>query len=216
MVEAALVFLGACIIAGAFILISVRAFQVNPDLVRKVFRYSVILVVGTGFSLAAVAIGFRLSERNKESFSKSSRAVAQIWGGRITQSLPSFTMDGKVSEQYLDDKSGEYKTRTKSVSDTVAFKKHDANFAIKSNIRKKGLLKFAGYNLIFTGTYSFENTGARSSAYQFHFPVPSEAGNIADIGVQMNGKAYTGDRNLADGVDWSGSLQPGEEIAVGG
>ncbi len=41
-----LVFLGLCIIVGAFIIVSVRVYQVRPDLVKKLLRYALIGGIG--------------------------------------------------------------------------------------------------------------------------------------------------------------------------
>jgi hypothetical protein len=42
------------------------------------------------------------------------------------------------------------------------------------------------------------------------FPLPPRQGIITDIKVTLDGKDYTGDTNLADGVQWQGTLAPGE------
>ena len=38
MAGAAILFLGVCVVIGAFIIVSVRAAQLNPGLVKKVFK----------------------------------------------------------------------------------------------------------------------------------------------------------------------------------
>ncbi|MBN2435847.1 MAG: hypothetical protein JXK07_11340 [Spirochaetes bacterium] len=212
MIAAGLFFLGICILAGAFILISVRAAQYNSVLVKKIFKYIIILTIGIVFSIASVLVGLRLDERNSSSFSKVSTSVMQIWGGRIFQNLPSVWYDSTAEEQYTDEKTGEYRTRIKEVRVITGFLDHNVKIDIRSNIRKKGLMKFAGYNLGFSSSYKFKNTSDRKLVYNFNFPLPSEAGNITGIAVNLNGEKYTGDVNYADGIDWKGELSPDEEV----
>jgi hypothetical protein len=213
MVGGSVVFLGLCIIIAAFIVVSVRAFQVNPSLVKKVFRYMVIAGIGLAFSIAAVAIGWRLSDRNDSSFSRSFKSVSEIWGGEVTQGLPSFSTESFSEEQFIDKKSEQYGIRKKKVLSPAGFASHTADIGIKSNIRQKGLLKFAGYNLSFKAHYECANTDTARNTFYFYFPLPDNAGNISDLRVTLNGKEYTGDRDLSDGIDWSGSLSPGERIS---
>ncbi|MFH0974549.1 MAG: hypothetical protein V1874_02060 [Spirochaetota bacterium] len=213
MTAGALVFLGICIITASFIIISIRAFQMNPALVKKIFKYMIIVAIAAGFSIASVAIGFRLSERNTSSLSKSFRSVSEIWGGEMVQGLPSFQTESIITEQYIVEKTGQYANRQKNVYNSFGFKSHRAEISIKSNIRQKGLLKFAGYNMKFKGIYECENTDSASNTFYFTFPLPENAGNISDMKVIFNGKDFKGDTDLADGVDWYGLLAPGQKIS---
>lgn len=79
-----------------------------------------------------------------------------------------------------------------------------------SNIRAKGLLKYAGYDLVFDGTYTIENLQNKSRKFYFNFPLPENAGNITNIKVELDQNSYSGDTNLANGFDWQGKLKPGE------
>ena len=56
MEAAGLVFLGICIVIGAFVVVSVRAAQLNRELVKKVFKYLVIGGIALAFVLIAGAL----------------------------------------------------------------------------------------------------------------------------------------------------------------
>jgi hypothetical protein len=213
MVGAAVVFLGVCVVLGAFIVISVRTAQMNPGLVKKIFKYLVIAGVALAFSIAAVAIGFRLDDRNSSSFSRSLKSVSEIWGGEVSQALPSFRTESALEEQFLAEKSQQYQTRTKIVQTSFGMETHAVDINAASNIRQKGLLKFAGYNLSFKGHFVCVNTQSAADTFHFTFPLPSNAGNISELKVQFNGKDYKGDSNLSDGIDWNGRLSPGEKVS---
>lgn len=212
MVGAAVLFLGVCVVIGAFIIVSVRAAQLNPALVKKVFKYMVIGGIALAFSIAAVAIGFRLDERNSSSFSRSLKSVSEIWGGEVSQSLPSFRTETAVQEQFLDEKTQQYHIREKRTQTAFGMQEHAVELGVASNIRQKGLLKFAGYNLSFKGHFVCANTQKTADTFYFTLPLPSNAGNISELRVQLDGKDYSGDSNLSDGIDWAGRLAPGEKV----
>lgn len=99
MTAAALIFLGFCLIGAAFIVVSVKIFQVKPDFVKKILKYSLIFVFTCIFSMVAVSIGFRIDDRHSRSYSANLKSVQEIWGGDITQQLPMLTFNDKV---YVD------------------------------------------------------------------------------------------------------------------
>ena len=213
MVGAAVLFLGICVVIGAFIIVSVRAAQLNRELVKKVFRYLVIGGIALAFSIAAVAIGFRLDDRNSSSFTRSLKSVSEIWGGEVSQSIPSFRTQSVAQEQFLEEKTQHYQIREKLIQTPFGMQTHAVELNAASNIRQKGLLKFAGYNLAFTGHFVCANTKSSPDTFYFSFPLPSNAGNISDLKVRLNGKDYSGDSDLSDGIDWAGRLAPGEKVS---
>jgi hypothetical protein len=214
MQAAAMIFLGFALLGAAFILVSVRVYQVKPDLVAKIFKYALIGGFALAFSIASLAIGFRIDSRHNETYSKSMRSVVEIWGGQISQQPPTFYYEGSTAEQFLDEKTNLYKTRVKTGPIIAGFQEQTIAVSVKKNIRRKGLLDFPGYNLSFTGSYVLKNSGTMRNTFFFHFPLPSNAGNVTGISVKLDGKDYTDDTNLADGVAWSGPLSPGESKSI--
>ena len=205
-----LLFLGASLIVAAFIIMSVRIYRERPDFVIKLLKYALITAFAVIFSIASIAIGFRISQRHASMYSRNLKSVQQIWGGQVTQQPPSFTYTKTISEQYEDKKTGELKIRTRQVQSNLGFHTQKTETAISKNLREKGLLKFPGYLLTFAGEYTIENTLGRSENLYFNFSLPDGAGNISAIGVTLDGKKYTGDSNLADGIQWAKRMQPGE------
>lgn len=211
---AALIFLGLAIMAGAFIFISVRVYQIKPEIVSKVFKYAMIGAFAVIFSIASIAIGMRIDSRHNQTYSRSLKFVADIWGGQITQKPPVFSYSGLITEQYLDEKTNQYKTRVKTGQINAGFRTQKLDVNIKKNIRKKGLLSFPGYNLAFKGTYVLKNTTGTRQEHTFEFALPEYAGNISGISVKFDGKDYTDDPNYADGIDWSGMMSPDETHTI--
>jgi|GEM_PF-943775 len=211
---AASVFLGFAIMAGAFIFVSVKVYQIKPEIVSKVFKYALIGAFALIFSIASIAIGMRIDSRHNQTYSRSLKFVADIWGGQIAQNPPAFFYDGSITEQYLDEKTNQYKTRVKTGQINAGFQAQKLDVNIKKNIRKKGLLSFPGYSVAFNGTYILNNaTGVRQN-HSFVFALPSNAGNISGISVKFDGAEYKGDSNYADGINWRGDMVPGETHTI--
>ncbi|HEY1405660.1 MAG TPA: hypothetical protein VF857_03535, partial [Spirochaetota bacterium] len=214
MESGALIFLGLALVAAAFIIISVRVYQIKPEIISKVFKYALIGAFAVAFSIASIIIGMRIDDRHNQTYSRSLKFVAEIWGGQINQNPPSFFYDGIVTEQFLDEKTNQYKTRQKIGQINAGFQEQNLQVEIRKNIRKKGLLAFPGYTLSFHGTYVLKNSTPIRQKHSFIFPLPTNAGNISGIAVKLDGKEYTGDSNYADGIAWSDELSPGEARTI--
>lgn len=208
--SAALLFFGLCLITAAAILVSVRLYQERPEFVLKVLKYGLIGAFFVAFSGASLAIGLRIDDRHASTYSRSLKAVQQIWGGTIRQVPPSFTYDDIATREYTNEKTGNIETRPVIVSRSVGIESQDVRVNIASNIRQKGLLKFAGYGLEFDGTYVIRNNGPRAQTFDFRFDIPENAGNITGIEILLEDRPYSGDTNLADGFQWRGKLAPRE------
>ncbi|MCR9143928.1 MAG: hypothetical protein NXI24_16905 [bacterium] len=207
----ALVFFGLCLVAAATILISVRLYQERPQFVLKVLKYALIGVFFVGFSGASLVIGLRIDDRHASTYSRSLKAVQQIWGGSIRQFPPDFTYDESQRQEYTNEKTGKVETRNITVARNVGIESQDLKVQVASNIRQKGLLKFAGYGLEFDGEYIVRNRENSARDFDFSFQLPEYAGNITGIKITLDERPYTADTNLADGFQWSGVLRPGEE-----
>ncbi len=214
MTAGALIFLGFCIIAASFILVSVRIFQVRPDFVKKVMKYALIFIFTAVFSIVAITIGFRIDDRHSKSYSSNLKSVQEIWGGEIIQQLPSFTFMEKGYIERENKKTGEMERVITDVSRNMGISDQKVKVKIKSNIRQKGLLKYPGFNLDFNGRYVLRNLNKKSEKLSFSFPLPQGAGNITDIKVKLGNKDYTGDSDFSDGVQWDGVLSGDETVTV--
>ena len=174
MTAGGLVFLGMCIIVGAFIIVSVRVYQVRPDLVKKILRYALVGGIGLVFSVVAVAIGLRIDSRHSESYSRSLKSVSEIWGGAVEQAPPEFSYEGYTTEQYEDKNSGQMQFRKRLISTDMGFESQKLVVKIEPSVRTKGLLKFPGYMLRFTGEYEIKNLhAARKRTFIRSGPFPA-------------------------------------------
>ncbi len=206
-----MVFLGFALVLAAFILISVRASQMYPQLVLKIFKYLIILFFIFAFSVAAVVIGLRIDDRHESSYSKNRKSVEDIWGGGVIQNPPAF-FERTVGRRTVVTDDNKKVEEDYYVDNILSMADHKVNVNIQSSIREKGLLKFAGYRAVFKGEYRVKNTYNTGKTFYFNFSLPENAGNISGFTATLNGEKISQDKNLADGLDWKGVLSPGQEM----
>lgn len=211
MTAAALFFLGISLIIAAFIFTSVRIYQQKPDFMFKVLKYATLLGFIIISSIISALIGFRLDSRHEQTYHKNLRSVQEIWGGAITQKPPVFSYSAKVREEFEEPKTGRLAYRFRDQQIAMNFLSQKLRLKILKNIRQKGLLQYAGYDLYFVGEYEISNSLKESRLFSFTFPLPENAGNVTDIQVLLNDKPFMDDSSYADNIDFEGVLRPGEK-----
>ena len=214
MTGASIIFLGFCLVAAAFILISVKIIQTKPDFVKKVLKYTMIFVFTVIFGIIAIGIGFRIDDRHEKSYMSNLKSVQEIWGGEVTQQLPTFSYLRQEYEDRENQKTGIVEKALVRKYYKMGIDAQKVSINIKSNIREKGLLKYPGFNLTYTGKYVLKNLNQSSERLYFSFPLPYNAGNITDIKVKLQGKDYTGDPDYSDGIQWNGVLAKNETVTI--
>jgi len=214
MTAAAVIFLGFCLVAAAFIFVSVKILQIKPDFVKKVLKYALILFFTVMFGVIAISIGFRIDDRHSKSYSTNLKSVREIWGGEIAQQLPTLSFIRKEYVEQENKKTGNVERVLKDKYYNMGVEDQKVSINIKSNIREKGLLKYPGFNLTFSGKYILKNLNKSSERLYFSFDLPHGAGNITDINVKLQDKAYTGDPNYSDGIQWEGVLAENETVTI--
>jgi hypothetical protein len=214
MVAGAVIFLGFCLVAAAFIFVSVKIIQIKPDFVKKVLKYSLILFFTIVFSIIAITIGFRIDDRHSNSYSFNLKSVQEIWGGKIVQELPTFQYMKKEYEDKVNSKTGESEKVLKDKYYNMKIESQKISANIKSNIREKGLLKYPGFNLTFNAKYHLKNLNPNNERLYFSFPLPNNAGNITDIKVKFQDKDYIDDPDFSDGIQWDGILAKNETVNI--
>lgn len=211
MAAGAMVFLGICLILAALIIMSVRIYQVKPGFVIKILKYLLLTIFWLFFSVSSFTISSHISKRHNSTYRKNSRSVMDIWGGKIYQKPPKLFFQTKKLIEETNEKTGKYQQRNITVDNDIGFTAQELDLKIDANIRQKGLLKFAGYDLHFHGIYTLKNRLKKVEDLTFLFYLPKNAGNISDTKVLLDGKLYEEDTNLADGIRWQKRMQPGEE-----
>ncbi|HCL58121.1 MAG TPA: hypothetical protein DHW82_14095 [Spirochaetia bacterium] len=203
-----LAFFGFCLVLMAFIFMSVKIYTTKPDFMIKILKYLVIGLFIVIFSVASVVIGYRISSRHSESYSRSLKSVNEIWGGEIYQEAPFFGYLEKETREILNPKTNKYETLIVNTYPEMGFESQDITIKADSSIRQKGFLKFPGFKLVFKAQFQLKNFKNIEKDFRFILKLPGNAGNLTGVNVLCDGKKYEEDSNFADGIEWNGKLKP--------
>lgn len=200
------------IAAMGFLLL--KLYQANPAFLGRLMNYMLLAFLAIGLSAVAVLIGMRTEQRGNSRYSQNLNEVRQIWGGSITQAPPAISYQQLSSIERHHWQTGKPYEVKKLVRKDIKIWQADIKAKIDRDIRKKGLQVYNGYRLNFTGTYRIKNLLGKKKEIFFHLPLPTGGNNINDAVIKVNGRGYHGDLRVADGLDWSGVLDPGKTRTI--
>ena len=66
----------------------------------------------------------------------------------------------------------------------------------------------------FKGRYKMTNRIGQTQEFSFQFPLPGLAQKLSGMNITVDKIPYKGDTNLADGLQWSAVLKPGESKTI--
>ncbi len=212
--EFAVIFLGFAVVISAMIFVSVRLLKIRKEFVMKVLKYGMTVVIAVLFSIISVGIGFRVDDRHADSYTRSLKSVQEIWGGEIQQNPPMFYIKTLTNIEYDNTITGKKENKDVLSDEEIGIDGQNILLNVQKSIRKKGLLLFPGYNAEFKAIYFLKNNFNTSNTFYFNFNLPEAAGNVSDISVKLNDAEYKSDVNYADGIDWSGVMNPGDSATI--
>ncbi len=119
-------------------------------------------------------LGSRLQTRTDFAMYGQMDTVKRIWGGNLTQPMPSIR----------------YKVFGSDVSSLSTMQPYASNIhvSIAVDYRKKGLVYYTGYNADFVGNYTIKNTESDKIYLSFIFPYPMKEGEgmLRDVKLLVN------------------------------
>jgi len=191
-----------------------KLYQANPSFLSRLMNYLLLGILAIGLSTVAVLIGLRTEQRGTSKYSDNLKEVRQIWGGSIVQAPPAISYRQLTRVERHHWKTGKPYSVKKIVHRDIKIWKTDIDGRIDRDIRKKGLQVYNGYRLNFNGTWKIKNLIGKQKEIFFHLPLPTGGNNIHNAVITINGKTYNGDQRVADGIDWSGTMAPGETRTI--
>ncbi len=154
-----------------------------------------IVAIGLIFASITVAwliLGATVTFRTHEQDTKLKNAVGQLWGSAQTQQAPTAYWTTREAIQYAE---GE-----QMVQQTVD-KKHDiplqssrVDVDLKLEHRRKGLLWYATYQVVFAGTFTFANETDRPQDTHIDFALPDPDAVYDDFSVSIGGEKVSAPR----------------------
>lgn len=214
MFQASLAFaaLLAFIAATGFLLL--KLYQANPAFLGKLMNYLLLGILAVGLSTVAVLIGLRTEQRGSTRYSQNLREVQKIWGGAIIQAPPALSYRQLTRVERHHWQTGKPYAATKTIRRDIKIWRAKIMAKVNRDIRARGLQVYNGYRLTFTGTWHIKNLLRHKKEIYFHLPLPTGGNNIHDAVITAGAKTYHGDHRVADGLDWKGTLAPGETRTI--
>jgi hypothetical protein len=126
-----------------------------------------------------------------------SHAVAQIWGGSLTQVPPEFYYQPSPGRRNF-----------------IGIPSSEINLDIFLDYRRKGLLWFSTYTADFKSEYTISNPMPEEEEFFFTFYLPEEGGVFTDFAMLVDGIPFEEDQDFSDGITWQGKLKPKEEKVI--
>jgi hypothetical protein len=176
------------------------------------------------FCCTAVAwfvLGGTIMQRSGESDQQLEKEVERLWGGRHLQRSPNVAVrrGRQVQEDVVEkDPSGALIARqvTRNVVDdtAVTLLSSRATVALSLDQRRKGLLWYDTYGVVFEGRYRFRNPDAESRTMVVHFPLPSDQGLYDAFTFKVNGQETPPVTDLSQGATAAVVMGPNAEGEV--
>ena len=149
-----------------------------------------------------------------EGGSREGRAsVQQLWGEPQTQCAPKIwtTHTEKVSN--LNEK-GKRIVQEVQIQDAVVPASNRIDASLELEPRRKGLLWYSTYKVNFAGDYTFKNEYANKRKFSVKFTFPVQQAIYDNVSLLINGKRIEPSGDLAQGVQSSIELQPGQTAKI--
>lgn len=162
-------------------------------------RLFAILFIYLCTAFAWFLLGGALTFRTNQAGFASSGAVADTWGPAMQQAHPTAYYQNPGSRN----------GRT-----TIRPSRSEVTVKLQSDPKQKGLIKYRGYHVDFSGTYVFDNPTPIPQTIYVQFALPSKEATYTQFSFLLNGQPTTAD--LADAVAFTEAvtLQPGEKATL--
>jgi Inner membrane protein CreD len=158
-------------------------------------RLAAIAVVFLGTSLAWAVLGSSLVARSGEFNGRLEREVQLLWGRPHRQIAPTaWVQRPGVDTEVEETKDQQGRVLRKQVSKTVlrsvpiALESTRATVDLDLEHRRKGLLWYATYTVIFKATFTFRNPDAEARNVRVRLPLPAEDALFDDFVFAVDGR----------------------------
>lgn len=154
-----------------------------------------IILIFAATSVAWMVLGVSTGSRTYGQNEKLSEQVEGLWGSAHTQEAPIFYYETKqrrnVEKSTTDDEERQVK-KVETVVETVANKVNvesgDVKVGFDLTHRKKGLLWYDTYRVVYRATYVVKNPFARPEQFKIDFTFPAKDAIYDDFHFLINGK----------------------------
>src|SRR5579863_5339733 len=144
-------------------------------------------------SAAWMILGGTIMSRTGSTADRLRDHVQSIWGAPHVQTAPSAEYDVPVDYVETTTENGVQKTVAKTRLDTYVVRPDSSNIAVdlQAENRRKGLLWYATYKVVFQGDYAFTNRLNRKQTLRLVLPLPAAQAVYDDLHFMVDGKPFT-------------------------
>ena len=192
-------------------MVTVRFRKDVPVTVRRLVAIAVIFV---GCSIAWFALGSSVVIRTGQFDGQLSQEVALLWGGAHSQRAPDAAVarPRQATDTIIENKGGHVVARevTKTVIDWAATPLVSTNAQVVLDLehRRKGLLWYDTFDVVFRGTYVFENPDELERQMRFTFAFPAEHAIYDDFNITVDGVATNRGGDLTKELTTTSAVAP--------
>lgn len=160
-------------------------------------RIIAIIIIFAIISAAWMILGGTMEVRTRDTESKLTPAVMQLWGSSITQTAPEFVF------RWDESKKGGQASKTKTIgskpwvfnnvykikSSTEVPGSSDIKVDFDLDHRRKGLLWYSTYKVDFAARYGYTHTKEHTGELTFVYRFPSSQSSYDNFSFSVNGKS---------------------------
>jgi inner membrane protein involved in colicin E2 resistance len=167
-------------------------------------------------SVAWMILGGTTEIRSRTQDQRLKEAVGQLWGSVQKQRAPEVyyrVWSEKTIRKEIDGKTVTEKEMEKS-DYRVILEKSDIDVDLSLDYRKKGLLWYSTYRVLFSGNYLIENPGDTTREYHFEYTFPNKDGIYDDFSMSIDGRTVESLYPASGRISLKLDLAPGNSSII--
>jgi inner membrane protein involved in colicin E2 resistance len=183
-------------------------------------------IVGIAFIWCVAVVGWMVlgavtQRRTTEMGTKLQDGVESLWGNPQVQQAPQFTFNWETQSrvQKTETKNG-VETQVSELVTETKFKpmlpdRSRADVDLKSDLRRKGLMWYSLYDVLFSARYAYKHTEEIPGWLAVRFEFPDRNAIYDGFRFSVNGKDFAGALDASDGsITAQVPVKPGDEVEI--
>jgi inner membrane protein involved in colicin E2 resistance len=168
-----------------------------------------VFLIFIGASIAWAILGGTVSMRTQDSLSRLESQVTDLWGEPIVQQAPTL-----VVKETFQEKDAKGKPKTTTISHPIVPSSSDIKVDLNSQARRKGLLWYRTYEVVFDATYTAKHNYTRNPVLESQFMFPSQNATYEEFLFSVNGKEASPTGGMSGSIVQGLALAPGQAATI--
>ena len=184
-------------------------------------RLAAIALIFLGASLCWSVLGSSLVARTGQFDSRLEQEVRLLWGGAHRQVAPhAWILRPGVETEVVQTKEPDGRIVRQEVSKPVVravptpLQSTRATVDLDLEHRRKGLLWYSTYSVVFKATYTFLNPDDQARDLQVRFPLPAQDAIFDDFVFTIDGRPLSPGNEISKEITASSNARPGSPVVL--